>query len=83
MFKNRPLEQTSMFPPFRTKAVLMVVVVPPPAEAKTRLPAGFLTTLALQYNQRLPWLTPADTQKQHTGIQTHFWKKKKQINAPA
>lgn len=36
----------------------MVMMVPPPAVAKTRLPAGFLTTLALLYNQCLPLLAP-------------------------
>lgn len=39
-----------------TEAVITVMMVPPPAVAKTRLPAGFLTTLALLCNQCLPSL---------------------------
>lgn len=48
----------------------MVMMVPPPAEAKTRLPAGFLTALALLYNQCLPSLAPGRCTRARMHAQT-------------
>lgn len=57
----------------------MVMMVPPPAVAKTRLPAGFLTTLALLYNKCLPSLAPGrytETTHKHTHACTPRYKQK-------
>ncbi len=48
-------------------------MVPPPAATKTRLPAGFLTTPTLLYNQCLPSLVPGgytENTRMHTNTFT-------------
>lgn len=75
MYLRHPFAEAGIFLSFfETGAGVMVMMVAPPAAAKTRLPAGFLTTLAFLYNQCLPLPPPGrrtETTHEQTQINLH------------